>query len=99
MTTVAIRRQSREVVVGMARRAGDSGVRPGQRERSVVVIERRAGPVGGAVARGAGRRESRSGVIRAGGPGVIRLVTRVAIRGKAGEVAVDVARRARDRSM
>jgi hypothetical protein len=58
VTPNACRWQRCVVVVHMATCAGDGGVRPSERERRRVVIERCAGPVGGAVANVARRRET-----------------------------------------
>lgn len=66
VTAVAVGRQSGVVVVYVTVGAGDAGVRTGQRERRVVVIEGRWGPCGGAVADVALLREADRNVIRIG---------------------------------
>ncbi len=60
--------------VGMTGRAGRGQVRPGQRERGGVVIERRPGPGRGRVAGGTGGREPGGLVRGCFGRGVVRLV-------------------------
>ena len=75
---VAIGRRSREDVIDVAKIAGHRGVRAGQRERRVVVIEGCARPVRGGVAGVAGGGEARRRVIGIGGAVPIRLVASVA---------------------
>ncbi len=94
VTRIAIGRHGRVVVVHVAIGAGNSGVRPGQRERGVVVIEARRLPCSRVVAQIAGLRESRLHVIRTSG-----RIEIIQVAGRAGRirqvvVAVDVALRA-----
>jgi hypothetical protein len=64
------------------------------RNREPGVIERRTQPRGRRMTGLARGREPRSHMVRIGGSAVIRLVTRIAVRGRAGELTVDVATRA-----
>jgi hypothetical protein len=95
MARVAIGRNGRVVVVGMARGARNGCMRSGQGERRVVVVEYRTSPGSRRVARSACRRETRGGMIGIGCPGVVRLVARIAIRGNGFVVAIGVAGSAR----
>ena len=78
MAVIAGSWQGQVIVIGMAGRARYGGVRAGKRERRVVVIECRSGPVRGAVAGIAGGGEARSGMRRTVGSIPIRLVAAVA---------------------
>ncbi len=91
---VAVRGRTREHVIDVARRAGYGNVRPGQRERGLIVIEHRSIPRRCVVAGFAGRGESRRDVIGIRGPGVIRLVAGVAISRHRCVVVIGVAQRA-----
>ena len=63
------------------------------------VVEGRAGPGCGGMARLAGGWECSCRVVGIGGTGVVRFVTRVAVGGGRGEVSIDVAAGARYRGM
>ena len=91
------RRQRRVLAVGMASRAGDRRVLAGQRELGRVVIKNRAEPLGRAVARLAGLRETRGDVVRSCRLLIIRQVAGHAGRRQRRVLAVGMASRARDR--
>lgn len=78
VASVTIRGQGRVVVVHVTTGACDRGVRPGQRERSVVMVERRRHPGRGAVAHVTLLRESDRYVVRVGCTLEICQVTRYA---------------------
>jgi len=99
VASVAGGRQRSVVVIDMALRAGDLDVRAGEGKRCLVVVETRPGPVGGAVASGAGSRKASRRVGWSVCLGVIRLVAAVAVLGERGEVVVGVAGRAGDGGM
>jgi hypothetical protein len=95
VTAVAICRHARVVVVHVATGTGDCGMSPRERERRVVVIERRRLPRRGRVAQFTLLRKSRGNVIGVGGPLKILQVTRNAGRVGKTVVVVDVAGRTR----
>ena len=92
MTAVAGRRQSRVIVVNVARRAGHRNVRTRQREGRVVVIEGCTCPADRRVTQGAIGGKRRRYVIRIGGPRIVSLVAAVTGRRQSRVVVVDVAR-------
>lgn len=96
MAAIAIGGQRRVVVVHVAVGAGHRGMCPGQRERRVVVIERRIGPRGRAVAHIARCWETHLNMVRVVCVVVVRLVATDARRVSAGQliVAIHVALRA-----
>lgn len=91
--------QCRVVVIDMALRAWNRGVRSRQRERRSVVIERGLCPQRRVMAHLAGRREPGCCVIRIVRPGVVRFVARVTIRWHRRVVVIHVALRARNRGV
>lgn len=101
MTAVAVGGQRRVVVVHVAVGAGHRGVRPGQGEWRVVVIESRIGPRGRAVAHIARRRESHLDMVRVVCVVVVRLMATDARRVSARQliVAIHVALRALQRGV
>ncbi len=97
MAGVAVGRGPSEDVIDVAARAGHGGVRAGQREGRVVVVEDRAGPACGGMAGCARRREASGLVIRIGRAGEVLGVARVAIRRSSSKHVIDVAAGAGDR--
>ena len=79
MAGVAIFRRCRKVACSVAQCAGNRFMSAGERERSVVVIEVRAGPSRSVVTSFAGSGEARGGVIRVGRARVVRLMAGVAV--------------------
>jgi len=88
---IAVKRNRCVVVVDVALRARHGNVGTGEGELGRVVIETRSGPVGGAVARFTGRRESSGRVRRGVGVVVIDLVAPNAIGRQRRVVVVDMA--------
>jgi len=101
MARIAVGGQGCVVVVDVAQCAGHAGVRAGQRERGVVMVEGRSRPCGGAVANFAGCREAGSRVRRVVGAVVIRhvAVRAQSLRCPQGVVVVHVALHALQRGM
>ena len=91
MAGVTIGRDGCVVVVGVAAGSRHSDVGAGERERSLVVIERGARPGRSVVAGGAGGRKARCDVIRIRGAGVVSLVAGVTIGRNGCVVVVGVA--------
>ena len=89
-------RQRRVVAADMASRASRGHMRPGQRERCVVVIERRIGPRHHVMAQLACRRETRVRH-RRGGVVIVGLVAADARRVRDVVVVADMAIRAQPR--
>src|SRR5258708_18175271 len=96
---VAVGRCPDEDVVDVAVGAGHGGVRAGQREWRVVVIEDCPGPCRSGVAGGASSREACGHVIGVVGAGVVRLVAGGGIRRWPREDVFGWANRARDRRL
>lgn len=90
----AIGGDGRELAAGMALSAGNAHVRTRQRELSEIVIELRTLPRRRCVTRVALRRKIQAAVIRVGRLRKVRQVAAGAIRRSAGEMSVDMARRA-----
>lgn len=91
--------RSREHIVHVALDAVHCRVRPSERERCVVVIERRPCPCGCRMARVASRREAGRSVVRVGSAIPVRRVAAVAVCGQGCEVIVGVARRTSERGV
>ena len=94
MAAHALRGRARGAAAGVALRALQSRVRSGQRERSLVVIERRRQPRRGAMATGAILREPRRPVIWICGRVEVRQMASYAAGGRRGEIVVRVTLRA-----
>jgi len=87
------------IAIDVARGAGHSGVRAGQRERRRVVIEGRRSPVGGRMADRAIGWEASCNVRRIGGASEVLLVAAIAGRRQGRVVVIDVARSAGHRGV
>lgn len=98
MAGVAIGRHGCVVVIGVALRAGQSGMCAGQRKHRCV-IECGRSPVSGRVAQSAICREAGRHVSGVRGPGKIRLVAAVAGRWQRCIVVIGMATRARNSRM
>ena len=94
VTAIAVRGCLGKIAGGMTLPTRDTGVRSGEREWRLGVIEGRVQPGRRRVAGRTGCRKSRGGVIRIVRVLEIRLVTRVAIGRRLGEVARGMALRA-----
>jgi hypothetical protein len=91
VATVAIRRRAGKFAVDVAQVARDADVRAGEWERSLRMVKDRASPRRRRVTEGAIGGKSSLDVIGIRGPVVILDVATVAIGGRAGKLAVDVA--------
>jgi len=91
VAAITCSRRTGKDIVDVAQNAGNRGMRTRQRERRVVVIEGCPAPVGGGVARIAGRGEACRGMRGVVGSGPIRLMAPVAGSRQRGVVVVHVA--------
>ena len=87
VTRIAIEWQRRVLIVGMARGALHACVSAGERELSLTVIKRRAGPIGRRMAQRTILREGRGGVRRSSG-----CVVLLSVAGEAGSTLRRVGR-------
>ena len=89
---IAVGRCSRVLPINVAGRTCYRRMRPGQRESRLAVIEARRLPGGRRMASLASRWKCALNVVRIGGPGVVVLVTRVAVARRARVFAIYVTR-------